>query len=142
MGAVYLARDLRLEREIAIKTMVGTSALRLMQLRPESWAMATVARRCPQRPLRLSANSATGPSYWLSARPRGPPSSAPPSASPLVHLTDMRAGGVHSVYLRRRTVRLTGIHLSPISNRFWPSKAEQSALVESVRDDLKSLAGF
>ena len=43
MGAVYLARDLRLERDIAIKTMVGTSALRLMQLKPEAWAMATVA---------------------------------------------------------------------------------------------------
>ena len=43
MGAVYLARDLRLERDVAIKTMVGTSALRLMQLRPEAWTMATVA---------------------------------------------------------------------------------------------------
>ena len=43
MGAVYLARDLRLDREIAVKTMVGTSTLRLMQLRPEAWAMATVA---------------------------------------------------------------------------------------------------
>ena len=43
MGAVYLARDLRLDRDIAIKTMVGTSALRLMQLKPEAWAMATVA---------------------------------------------------------------------------------------------------
>ena len=43
MGAVYLARDLRLERDIAIKTMVGTSALGLMQLKPEAWAMATVA---------------------------------------------------------------------------------------------------
>ena len=43
MGAVYLARDLRLDRDVAIKTLVGTSALRLMQLKPEAWAMATVA---------------------------------------------------------------------------------------------------
>ena len=43
MGAVYLARDLRLDRDIAIKTIAGTSALRLMQLKPEAWAMATVA---------------------------------------------------------------------------------------------------
>ena len=43
MGAVYLARDLRLDRDIAIKTIVGTSALRLLQLKPEAWAMATAA---------------------------------------------------------------------------------------------------
>ena len=42
-GTVYLARDLRLDRDIAIKTIAGTSALRLMQLKPEAWAMATVA---------------------------------------------------------------------------------------------------
>ena len=43
MGAVYLARDLRLDRDVAIKTLIGTSALRLMQLKAEAWAMATVA---------------------------------------------------------------------------------------------------
>ena len=43
MGAVYLARDLKLDRDVAIKTLAGTSVLRLMQLKPEAWAMATVA---------------------------------------------------------------------------------------------------
>ena len=43
MGAVYLARDLRLDRDIATKTMLGTSAPRLIQLKPEASATATVA---------------------------------------------------------------------------------------------------
>ena len=42
MGAVYLARDLRLERNVAVKTLVGVSVSRLMSLKPEAWAMATV----------------------------------------------------------------------------------------------------
>ena len=42
MGAVYLARDLRLERDVAIKTLAGVSVARLMRLKPEAWAMATV----------------------------------------------------------------------------------------------------
>ena len=42
MGAVYLARDLRLERYIAVKTLAGVSVSRLMRLKPEAWAMATV----------------------------------------------------------------------------------------------------
>ena len=42
MGAVYLARDLRLERDVAVKTLTGMSVLRLMGMRPEAWAMATV----------------------------------------------------------------------------------------------------
>ena len=42
MGAAYLARDLRLDRDVAVKTLAGTSVLRLMQLKPEAWAMATV----------------------------------------------------------------------------------------------------
>ena len=40
MGAAYLARDLRLERDVAVKTLAGVS--RLMSLKPEAWAMATV----------------------------------------------------------------------------------------------------
>ena len=42
MGAAYLARDLRLERNVAIKTLTGVSVLRLMGMKPEAWAMATV----------------------------------------------------------------------------------------------------
>ena len=42
MGTVYLARDLRLERDVAIKTLTGVSVLRLMGSKPEAWAMATV----------------------------------------------------------------------------------------------------
>ena len=41
MGAVYLARDLRLDRDVAVKTFVGLSGLRVMGLRQEARAMAT-----------------------------------------------------------------------------------------------------
>ena len=43
MGAVYLARDLGLDRDVAVKTLAGTPLLRLMQLKAEAWAMVTVA---------------------------------------------------------------------------------------------------
>ena len=43
MGAVYVARDLRLDRDVAVKTVAGTSsASLLMGLHPEALAMATV----------------------------------------------------------------------------------------------------
>ena len=42
MGVVYLARDLRLERDVAVKTLKGMSVEGLMGLKPEAWAMATV----------------------------------------------------------------------------------------------------
>ena len=42
MGAVYLARDLRLERDVAIKILTARSRGRLMGLQPEAWAMSTV----------------------------------------------------------------------------------------------------
>ena len=42
MGAAFLARDLRLERDVAIKTLTGASVFRLMRSKPEAWAMATV----------------------------------------------------------------------------------------------------
>ena len=45
MGAAYLARDLRLERDVAIKTLTGESVFRLMGLKPEAWAMATLTHR-------------------------------------------------------------------------------------------------
>ena len=41
-GAAFLARDLRLERDVAVKTLTGVSVQRLMGLKPEAWAMATV----------------------------------------------------------------------------------------------------
>ena len=43
MGAAWLARDLRLERDVAVKTLTGVSISRLMGLKPEAWAMATVS---------------------------------------------------------------------------------------------------
>ena len=39
MGAAYLARDLRLEPDVAIKTLTGESVFRLMGSKPEAWAM-------------------------------------------------------------------------------------------------------
>ena len=42
MGAVYLARDLQLERHVAIKTVRDVSVSGLMGLKPEAWAMAMV----------------------------------------------------------------------------------------------------
>ena len=42
MGSVYLARDLRLERDVAIKILTAQSLGRLMGLQPEAWAMSTV----------------------------------------------------------------------------------------------------
>ncbi len=41
-GAVYLARDIRLERDVALKILGEVSVSRLMGLKPEAWAMATV----------------------------------------------------------------------------------------------------
>ncbi len=43
MGAVYLARDLRLERHVAVKTSTGTSVPGSMGVKPEAWAMAHVS---------------------------------------------------------------------------------------------------
>ncbi|MCY4509201.1 MAG: serine/threonine-protein kinase, partial [Acidobacteria bacterium] len=45
MGVVYLARDLQLERDLAVKTLTGMSVERLMGLKPEAWAMATVTHQ-------------------------------------------------------------------------------------------------
>ena len=42
MGAVYVARDVRLHRDVAVKTLAGTSVPRLLGMKPEAWAMATV----------------------------------------------------------------------------------------------------
>ena len=41
-GEAYVARDLRLQRDVAVKTLSGESVPRLMSLQPEAWAMATV----------------------------------------------------------------------------------------------------
>ena len=43
MGAAYLARDLRLERNVAVKTLTGLSVPGLTGLKPEAWAMAEVS---------------------------------------------------------------------------------------------------
>ncbi len=42
MGTAYAARDMQLQRDVAIKTLSGLSVARLMALRSEGWAMATV----------------------------------------------------------------------------------------------------
>ena len=42
MGAAYLAQDLRLERNVALKTPTDRSAFGWMGLKPEGWAMAEV----------------------------------------------------------------------------------------------------
>ena len=42
-GEVYVARDLRLQRDVAVKTLSGKSVRRLMTLQPEAWAMATLS---------------------------------------------------------------------------------------------------
>ena len=42
MGRVYVARDLRLQRDVAVKTLSGMSVAHLMRLQPEAWAMAAV----------------------------------------------------------------------------------------------------
>ena len=41
-GEVYVARDLRLQRDVAVKTLSGESVRRLMALQPEACAMATL----------------------------------------------------------------------------------------------------
>ena len=43
MGAVYLARDLRLERHVAVKTLRRLSVPGSTGLKPEAWAMARVS---------------------------------------------------------------------------------------------------
>ena len=43
MAAVYAARDMQLQRDVAIKSLPGISVARLMGLRSEAWTMATVA---------------------------------------------------------------------------------------------------
>ena len=43
MGAAYLARDLRLERNVAVKTLTGMPVLGRMGLKPEAWAMANLS---------------------------------------------------------------------------------------------------
>ena len=43
MGAVYLARDVDLQRDIAVKTLAAMSGPRLLALKPEAWVMARVA---------------------------------------------------------------------------------------------------
>ena len=43
MGSVYLAHDVPLRRDVAVKTLAaGMSVPRLLRLKPEAWAMATV----------------------------------------------------------------------------------------------------
>ena len=42
-GSVYLARDVGLDRDVAVKTLVGMSVPRLLRLKPEARAMARVA---------------------------------------------------------------------------------------------------
>ena len=42
MGAAYLARDLQLKRNVALKTLTGRSVFGWMGLKPEAWAMVDV----------------------------------------------------------------------------------------------------
>ena len=41
-GTAYLARDLRLKRNVAVKTLTGISVFGLLGIKPEAWAMAEV----------------------------------------------------------------------------------------------------
>ncbi|MCY4602048.1 MAG: serine/threonine-protein kinase, partial [Acidobacteria bacterium] len=42
MGTAYAALDMQLQRDVAVKTLSGISVARLMALRSEGWAMASV----------------------------------------------------------------------------------------------------
>ncbi len=106
-GSVYLARDLGLDREVAVKTLVGVSATRLSGLKPEARAMARVTH--PAVAQIHGVESWRGrpflvveflPGGTLADRLRGGPVPAPRAADVTTHLAEglavlHRAGHVH-----------------------------------------------
>ena len=101
MGAVYLARDLQLERDVAVKTLTGMSVSRLMGMKPEAWAMATVTHAAVAQVDRRSnaaGTFATGCQGWRGDRATRKPMKgrrAPGSAPPRVVVRRLRGGSVN-----------------------------------------------
>ena len=107
MGAVYLAHDIRLDRHVAVKTLVGRSVSRMMGLRPEAWAMAQVAHAAVAQIYGVESWRGRPflvveflPGGTLAARLGEGPLPAPQSVAMTIHLAEAlaalhRAGYLH-----------------------------------------------
>ena len=107
MGAVYLAHDVRLDRHVAVKTLAGGSAPRMMGLLPEAWAMARVAHAAVAQIYGVESWRGRPflvveflPGGTLAARLGEGPVPAPRSVAVAVHLAEAlaalhRAGYLH-----------------------------------------------
>ncbi len=107
MGAVYLALDVRLDRHVAVKTLAGRSASRMMGLQPEAWAMARVAHAAVAQIYGVESWRGRPflvveflPGGTLAERLGDGPISAPQSVAVTIHLAEAlaalhRAGYLH-----------------------------------------------